>query len=526
MKTKLLSLISAFCLMTTLSIAQITIDSTDMPSIGDTAIMGIDTTVAGLLVLGTGAQTWDFTSIQIDEFDTMIYVDPSATAFAADFPTSNLAIEGLTNTYQTLDTNALITDGQAGDDPFGAGLTLSAAFVPTQKVVDLPSTDGYMFSDTSGFDQTIETVSLDLPVANVDSIRLIHDSYATSIFDAYGNVTTGAGTFASIRQLYTEQTIDSIFAYCSDSAGCNVFIATLPFGWSFVPTQITQLIVGVDNPALDTTYTYKWWANGEDVPVVEVETYVPGGVSLSARYKLGTNVIAMADGSTDAMCKDSCDGTASVLGLAGTGAYFYYWNDPASQITATATGLCAGTYSAYIVDGTDTSGYVTVSVGEPAVLNIIVTTTPDPGDTTGIATALVSGGINPYFYVWNTNPPQTTASATGLLPGTYSLTVTDVNGCQMVDSGTVTVGIEDLAANNHIALYPNPVTNELYLDADLEHNASFVAYNVVGKQVINVSIENKLNAINTSDLANGMYVFQLIDDEGRVIQLGKFTVER
>jgi hypothetical protein len=70
------------------------------------------------------------------------------------------------------------------------------------------------------------------------------------------------------------------------------------------------------------------------------------------------------------------------------------------------------------------------------------------------------------------------------------------------------------------------VTNELFVSTELEQNAWFVAYNIVGKKVINVAIDSKFNAINTSELANGMYVFQLIDEEGRVIQLGKFTVER
>ena len=509
--------------------AQITIDSTDMPSVGDTAVMGVDTTApAGLLVLGTGAQTWDFTSIQIDEFDTLLFVNPSTTTFGADFPNSNLATEGPTSRYMSLGMSALVIDGQAGDDPFGAGLTISAEFVPTQLIVNLPSTDGSSFNDSSGFDQTIETVSLGLPVPNVDSIRLVHNSDATSIFDAFGDVTTSAGTFASIRQLYTENTIDSIFAYCSDPAGCNVFVATLPFGWSFVPSQITQLLVGVDNPALRTSYTYRWWANGVDVPVAEVVTDTLGGTALSAKYKLGNNVIALADGSTQALCNGSCDGTASVTGLGGSGTYTYVWDDPAAQTTATAVGLCAGTYNAFIVDAIgDTSGTVSVTVGEPNVIGIIVTTTSAPGDTSGIATALVNGGTSPYFYAWNTVPPQTTASAVNLVPGPYTVTVTDANGCVAVDSsGSVLVGIEDLAANTHIALYPNPVTNELFVEADLQQNASFVAYNVVGKQVLNVAITDNLNTVNTADLANGMYVFQLIDEKGKVIQLGKFTVER
>ncbi len=192
-----------------------------------------------------------------------------------------------------------------------------------------------------------------------------------------------------------------------------------------------------------------------------------------------------------------------------------------------ATGLCAGTYNAYIVDGlSDTSGTVSVTVGEPSVVGIIITTTPAPGDTNGVVTALGTGGTNPYFYLWSTTPPQTTASAVGLNSGTYYVTITDANGCTAVDSGTVTVGIDDLLVNASILLYPNPVADELYVDAELDHNALFIAYNIVGEQVITESIERKLNRIGTSNLSDGMYLFQLLDNEGRVIQRGKFTVER
>jgi hypothetical protein len=34
-----------------------------------------------------------------------------------------------------------------------------------------------------------------------------------------------------------------------------------------------------------------------------------------------------------------------------------------------------------------------------------------------------------HILTWNTNPVQTTATATGLLPGAYTVCVTDVNGC-------------------------------------------------------------------------------------------------
>ena len=508
--------------------AQITIDSTDMPVIGNTMVLARDTAApSGLSVGGPGAQTWDFTNLQVHILDTLLFVDPASTTFTADFPNSNIAIEGVQPVaYQTLDTNALITDGYAGDDPFGAGLTVSASFVPTQKVLDLPSTDGSMFSDTTGFDQVLATDSLDLPVADVDSIRLVHHAWPTSVFDAYGDVTTLAGTYTTIRQLYTEPTSDSIFAYCSNPAGCNVFIATLDFGWSFVPSVLTEALVGVPNPAVATTYTYKWWAKGEDVPVVEVETDAPGGTALAAQFKVGNKVIAMAGGTSDAMCKDSCDGTATVNGLSGSGAYTYVWDDPAAQTTATATGLCAGTHNAYIVDGIDTSGIVSVTIGEPTSLLIILTPSSSPSDTDGVVTALVSGGTNPYFYAWNTTPTQLTASAVNLVPGTYAITVTDDNGCTMTDSASVPVGIENIEANTFISVYPNPAMDQLFINADIEKNASFLAYNILGEQVLNVNIENKLNIINTVDLANGMYVYQIVGSKGVIQANGKFSIER
>jgi hypothetical protein len=49
---------------------------------------------------------------------------------------------------------------------------------------------------------------------------------------------------------------------------------------------------------------------------------------------------------------------------------------------------------------------------------------------------------------------------------------------------------------------------------------------MMGERIITESIGNKLNQVSTANLPDGMYLFQLLDNEGRVIQRGKFTVER
>ena len=55
----------------------------------------------------------------------------------------------------------------------------------------------------------------------------------------------------------------------------------------------------------------------------------------------------------------------------------------------------------------------------------------------GSIDAFASGGIPPYTYQWNSNPIQTTASATGLKRGVYTVVVTDNNNCITAWEGTV-----------------------------------------------------------------------------------------
>jgi gliding motility-associated-like protein len=60
------------------------------------------------------------------------------------------------------------------------------------------------------------------------------------------------------------------------------------------------------------------------------------------------------------------------------------------------------------------------------------------GPGTGSATVTPSGSPSPYTYLWSNTPPSTQATATGLTPGNYQVTVTDANGC--TKAANVTIG--------------------------------------------------------------------------------------
>jgi gliding motility-associated-like protein len=60
------------------------------------------------------------------------------------------------------------------------------------------------------------------------------------------------------------------------------------------------------------------------------------------------------------------------------------------------------------------------------------------GGTNGTAAASVTGGISPFTFFWNTVPAQTTATATNLVQGNYTVTIRDGNGCTSLQNISIT----------------------------------------------------------------------------------------
>ncbi len=139
--------------------------------------------------------------------------------------------------------------------------------------------------------------------------------------------------------------------------------------------------------------------------------------------------------STNVTCYGLSNGTATATGGGGWSPYTYHWSTGAT--TATVTGLPAGTY--YVTATDVDQGYAvgTVVITQPPQLGVqvygesqICGIVPD-----GKVTAVPYGGTQPYTYHWSTG--ATTAQISGLAQGTYTVTVTDANGCTTAGSGTV-----------------------------------------------------------------------------------------
>lgn len=134
---------------------------------------------------------------------------------------------------------------------------------------------------------------------------------------------------------------------------------------------------------------------------------------------------------TNNNCAGDKNGSATVNVIPVTAApFFYSWNSTPVQNTATATGLGGGTYLITVnaLNSCTTTG--TVVIAEPAALSHTINIVqPGCAVTTGTATITESGGTAPYTYSWfplGGNGP----TASGLMPGNYTVTVTDSKLCK------------------------------------------------------------------------------------------------
>ena len=136
---------------------------------------------------------------------------------------------------------------------------------------------------------------------------------------------------------------------------------------------------------------------------------------------------------TNVSCNGMLDGTATVTVVTGTSPYSYLWSN--GDTTTLADSLAAGTYYVTVTDVVGEVGNDTVVITEPAML--VATVVADSnvscfGMSDGGASVSAVGGTTPFTFVWSN--AATTASVTGLMAGTYYVTVSDANNCSTNDS--------------------------------------------------------------------------------------------
>ncbi|MDQ3111890.1 MAG: PKD domain-containing protein [Bacteroidota bacterium] len=265
------------------------------------------------------------------------------------------------------------------------------------------------------------------PVQNTATATgLPSGSYTCTITDANGCTTTTiavVGSTGGITGSITASTNVSCFGGSNGSATAAPSGGSAPYvySWNSAPPQSTATATGL--PA--GSYTCTITDAGGCIATVTVTITQPTAVTATVTQ-------------VNAICNGGNTGSATVTPSGGTPVYTYSWNTAPVQTTANATGLTAGSYTCTITDANGCIITRTVNITQPSAVTASTTTTPSTcGNPNGTATVTPGGGTGPYTYSWNTTPVQTTVTATGLLVGSYTVTVTDFNGCSTTAIATV-----------------------------------------------------------------------------------------
>ncbi len=133
------------------------------------------------------------------------------------------------------------------------------------------------------------------------------------------------------------------------------------------------------------------------------------------------------------MCKgDTLDISVDVL--SGLAPYNYIWSNGDTSKSISVSPLANTSYEVTVIDANGCSS-VTKKVDVevyPTPSVILTSTIADCAESNGSATASPSGGTPPYDFLWSNS--GTNSTITGISAGDYIVTVTDVNGCHIVDT--------------------------------------------------------------------------------------------
>lgn len=149
-------------------------------------------------------------------------------------------------------------------------------------------------------------------------------------------------------------------------------------------------------------------------------------------------VVSATTASTNVSCNGGSNGSATVTASGGNGPYTYNWT-PSGGTGATATGLSNGTYTCTITDANGCTAAQTVAITQPSVLVASMTSNTICAGDNGSVAAVGTGGTGPYTYAWSNGPTTSSQTFTSPAAATYTVTITDANGCTMTGTASITL---------------------------------------------------------------------------------------
>lgn len=364
------------------------------------------------------------------------------------------------------------TDGTTLANPLGGagGFTFVWNNDPTLNTANLTGLAAGQYTvvatDANGC-MIMDTVTLTQPPAITTIATGINETCTDSNGELYALSQGGAGNFNYLWNTSPPQSGDTLIGIpagtyqviavdqngCQDTADVTILDEAAPTLQTDLITPVT-CFGGMDGGAQVSAaggtgiYTFSWNSTpvqtGPVLSNVAATTYqvtVDDGqctTTIDVTVPEPPQLLLSILSTTDPSCNALSDGSIVPAVTGGTPGYVYSWNSIPVQNDSVAANLPEGSYQLVVVDRNGCIDSITATLTAPEAL--MLTITPDSvtcfGEMTGVASASVTGGTQPYTYVWS----GTTASgpvASNLGVGVYGLSVIDDNGCNTAREVTI-----------------------------------------------------------------------------------------
>ncbi len=317
------------------------------------------------------------------------------------------------------------------------------------------------------------------------------------VFTGFGG--SGSGKYFFNKELVLAAPPASATSAVSEACGSVQITANAGNGYTYQWYRGTTLVAGATSATFDATQSGSYSVRVTD----------RGAFSRSVAVDVVVHSLPTATAtSVNPLCAGNTTGSVTVTATGGKGSYTYTWTGTTST-TAQAQNIGAGTYSVVVTDSLGCeAASVSATLTEPTALSATASSTGNS------ATATPAGGTSPYTYAWSDAGNQTTETATGLANGSYTVIVTDANGCTSTATVTIQISsVEDVSNNWRIAIKPNPSNGQFTLAAlhtqptDVQLQIADVTGRVVFQSFENNTVLNK--SIDLSNLNAGIYLLNV-----------------
>ncbi len=284
---------------------------------------------------------------------------------------------------------------------------------------------------TGAIDLTVENATL--PISYVWSNGATTQDISGIPAGTYGIIVEDAlGSTVQASIIVTQPTALVVTVSVSDETvvnACNGTATANPVGGTSPYTYLW------DDPSAQTLQT----ATGLCVGIVQVTVTDANGCAVTTSNVINPPScdLDVVTSGTPVSCNGGTNGTllATPITVQNNTPFNYLWSNGVT--TQSQTGVVSGPYSVTITDAIGCQASNSFVVTQPTALALSTTTVDEQtfGGCDGSATVNPSGGTSPYTFLWTGG--QTTQTAIDLCPGTYTVTVTDANGC--TSQRTVTI---------------------------------------------------------------------------------------